>query len=59
MYEYFYLYIYMCVYLPVAHGVQKRALDPLELELQMVVSHHVGAENQTWVPWKSNNALNF
>lgn len=46
MYEYFYLYIYMCVYLPVAHGVQKRALDPLELEFWVVVNFHVGTENQ-------------
>jgi hypothetical protein len=29
-------------------------LDSLDLELQMVVSHHVGAENQTWVFYKSN-----
>lgn len=27
------------------HPGQKRALDSLELELQMVVSHHVGTEN--------------
>ncbi|KRY97581.1 hypothetical protein T11_4401 [Trichinella zimbabwensis] len=26
--------------MPGAHGGQKRASDPLELELQMVVSHH-------------------
>lgn len=26
-----------------AHGGKKRALDPLELELQLVVSYHVGA----------------
>ena len=26
---------------------QKNASDPLELELQMVMSYHVGAENQT------------
>ena len=32
----------------------KRVLDPLQLELQMVVSCHVGAENQTWVLWKSS-----
>ena len=28
-----------------AHGGQKRALDPLELELQMVVSCHEDAES--------------
>ena len=32
-----------------ACGGQKRALDALELELQMVVSHHMGAGNQTQV----------
>lgn len=26
-----------------AHGGKKRALDPLELELQLAVSYHVGA----------------
>lgn len=30
-------------------GGQKRTPDPLELGLQTVVSHHVGAEKQTWV----------
>jgi hypothetical protein len=29
--------------------VQKRSLDALELELEMVVSFHVDAENQTWL----------
>jgi hypothetical protein len=27
----------------------------LGLELQFVVSRHVGAENRTWVLWKSNH----
>jgi hypothetical protein len=26
-------------------GGQKKELDPLEMELQMVVAHHVGAGN--------------
>jgi hypothetical protein len=34
-------------------GDQERVLDPLELELQIVVSYHVGIRNQTWVPCKS------
>ena len=34
----------MCV--PVAQRDQKKAPEPLELELQMVVSYHVGAGNQ-------------
>ena len=29
-------------------------LDPLELELQMVVSHLVGGANQSQVLWKSS-----
>lgn len=36
-----------------AHGDQKRASDPPELELHMVLSHHVGAGNETLVLWKS------
>lgn len=28
---------------------QKRLFDPLELELHIVVSSHVGARNQRWV----------
>jgi hypothetical protein len=36
-----------------ANGGQKRASDPLELELKMAVSHHVGAENQIRVLCKS------
>jgi hypothetical protein len=32
----------------------KGVLDLLELELQMFVSHHVGAGIQTWVLYKSN-----
>jgi hypothetical protein len=27
---------------------------PLDLELHMIVSHHVGAGNLTWVLWKSS-----
>jgi hypothetical protein len=33
----------MCV--PCAHKGQKRASDPLELDFQTVVSHHMGAGN--------------
>lgn len=33
-------------------GVEKRASDSLGLELQMDVSHLVGAGNQTWTLWK-------
>jgi hypothetical protein len=35
--------------MPDPHKGQKGAPDPLKLELQMVVSHHVSAKNQTLV----------
>lgn len=41
----FYLYVFL------RH--QKRALDPMGLVLEMVVSHCVGAGNQTLVLWKT------
>ena len=51
------VYVYgcfVCIYVCIPHvcvepacGVQRGELDPLELELQMVVSCHVGAGNQT------------
>lgn len=40
--------------MPDALGDQKRVLDPMELELLMVVNHPVGAENRTQVLFKSN-----
>lgn len=37
------LHVYMCVTcVPGAHGGQKRDLGPLELDLQRVISYHVG-----------------
>lgn len=56
MYEYFCLQVcmyIMCVCLVPWVG-QKRVLESLELELQMVVSNHVDAQNQTCVFCKSN-----
>ena len=55
-YDYFAYIIY-------AHYVyprrQKKVLDSLELELQMVVSHQVGTGNQTQVPSaKAESAVN-
>ena len=32
-------------------------LDPTELKLQTLVSHHVGARNQTQVLWSSDRPL--
>jgi hypothetical protein len=41
---------YLCITcMPGAHGGQKWVLDPLELELQMVVSSHLGAVDQAQV----------
>ena len=41
----------MCVHVPDLRGGQKRTFDPLELELQTVVSHHVGAGKPGLSPW--------
>ena len=44
----FHLYVYLCTMcMSCAHGGQKRASDALGPELQMVVSHPVGAGTQT------------
>lgn len=40
--------------MPDAHGGQKRVLSPLKLELQTVVSWHMGAGNGAWFLWKSS-----
>lgn len=47
----------MCM--PDAHGDQKRALDPLELELQMAMSQHVSARNQTQASATVVSDLNY
>ena len=46
-----------CISVPGALGIQKRASDLLELELQMVVSLYVGAGNSTQVLWKNSQFL--
>ena len=48
------VYIWAQGYMPSAHGGQKRAPDPLELEFQEVWSHHVGGGNCTCVLCKSS-----
>lgn len=51
---------FACIYdcaiymLPPTFGDQNRTLDPLELELEVVPGHYVGAGNWTQVPWKSS-----
>lgn len=48
----------VCVYEKVnttcVGGGQNRAINPLELELLVIVSHHVGPENQAWILWQSS-----
>lgn len=39
----------MYIYAP----CQKGTLEPLGFEVQVVVSHHVVAMEQTQIPWKS------
>lgn len=40
-------------YIPGVHGSQKRASDPLRLDLPIVVSCQGGPENQSLVLWAS------
>ena len=57
MYGYF-VCMYVCVLcVPGTGGGQKRASYLLELELQMVVNHHVGAGNQTQACWESGQCI--
>ena len=43
---YFYFLVCLCLmYKSSSCGDERKALDPLELELQAVVSHHVGGES--------------
>ena len=47
-----YVCIYACMCITSVHGVhrgQKKVSDPMGLELQMVVSHHMVTGNGTWV----------
>jgi hypothetical protein len=46
------------VYVLAALRGQEKESDLLELELQMIGSHHMNVGNQTWVLWENNHALN-
>lgn len=48
------IYIYVCApsAMPSSHEGQKKESDPLELELQMVLSFDMGDGNQISVLWK-------
>lgn len=60
---YFYMSGYslcMSVYLMLgAHEEQKRILAHLESELNIVLSHHVGAQKLTQILYKSNKCFNY
>lgn len=48
---------HVCLCTTCMHGAswgQRTVSDPLELELQLVVSHHVDVENWTYVFWKNS-----
>jgi hypothetical protein len=51
-------HIYLCIrHVPAVYGSQKMVPDLLDLELWMIVDHHVGTENQMLVLMK-HSALN-
>lgn len=51
----FYVYEYFCTYVCVSYAcIQKKLVVPLELELEMAVSHYVGIRNWTQILCKSN-----
>ena len=41
-------------YVSGGHGSQNKASDPLELDLQAVVSHYMDAGSQTWILYKNS-----
>jgi hypothetical protein len=59
--ECMYVCMYVCICMYVHHvcacGGQKGISDPLELELQTTVSHHVGARNKLKSSARATNAL--
>lgn len=51
--------MYVCtMYMPDVYRAHKRALDPLALESPIVLSHHVGVGNQTWILSKWSQPVN-
>lgn len=53
------LFVFKSVYHVYTWYQQRRALDPLGLDLQTIVRHSVGARNQTQVFWKSKSHIGF
>lgn len=54
-----FMYGGVCMCVPDAWEVQKRAVNPLVLELQVVLSYHVYAGNWTWACGRTVSALNW
>lgn len=51
------MHVCMCsIRMPAVLKGQEKVLDPLELELRMVMSQYVGAGNQNLVPLRAANA---
>lgn len=48
---------YRLLSMPGAYRGQEKALDPQELELQIVVRQHLGANNEPGILWKSSQQL--
>ena len=62
MFSVFWSIVCMCIHVQCTCSAlrgQKRALDSLDLDLQMVAIHHVGCKNQTQILCKAASTLNF
>lgn len=55
-----FLYLILCATsVPAAYRGQKRVSDLLELQLQMIMNHHVGAGNQIPNHWAMSPVKRF
>lgn len=55
MYRYFSC-VHVCVWCP---QMPEEDVGSSGLKLQKAVNHHIGAENRTWILWKTARALNY
>lgn len=46
--------MYVHMFMPGTCGGHKRVSDTLDLDIQVIMSHNVGAENKTQVLWNSS-----
>lgn len=54
VWDFVHMHVLYTMYVPGIHRDQKKMQDPLELELQVIMGHLVGAENWREVLWKKN-----